>query len=220
MSKDSLITLADPRSAAAEAFRTLRTNLLFADLEKPLKTLLVTSASPDGDGAAGKSTALANLAVVMAQSGRRILLVDCDLRRPRQHEIFGVAGQPGLSDMIAQNLAEAPLAAAGVEGLRLLPAGTLPPNPADLLSSRRIEAVIEALKAQADTVLFDAPPLLAVSDGALLASKLDGTLLVIHAGHTRREHAQRAKDLLEKIHARIVGAVLANAALERGMSAY
>jgi non-specific protein-tyrosine kinase len=216
MSKDSLITLADPRSAAAEAFRTLRTNLIFAGLEKPLTTLLVTSASPEE----GKSTTLANLAVVMAQGGRSTILVDCDLRRPRQHEIFGVAGQPGVSDMIAQNRDEAPFAATGVEGLRLLPAGSPPPNPADLLTSRRIEALIASLKSQADIVLFDAPPILAVSDAALLASKLDGALLIVNAGHTRREHALRARELLEKIHVRVVGAALTNAAADSGLSAY
>ena len=211
-----LITLSDPRSPMAEAFRTLRTNLMFSSLDHPLSTLLVTSAAPEE----GKSTTLANLAVTMAQGGRKTILVDCDLRHPRQHEIFGVPAEPGLSNMILDKRDAAPLAATGVENLLLLPAGVLPPNPADLLGSRRMEDIIAALKAEADIVLFDAPPVIAVTDAALLASKLDGALLVVSAGQTRREHALQAKALLEKIHVRIVGTVLTNATLDRALSSY
>ncbi|MCC6189456.1 MAG: CpsD/CapB family tyrosine-protein kinase [Anaerolineales bacterium] len=211
-----LITLTDPRSPLAEAYRTLRTNLMFSGLDKPLTTLLVTSAAPDE----GKSLTLANLAVTMAQGGRSTILVDCDLRRPRQHEIFGVPAEPGLSNAILEKVEAPALVATSVDGLSLLPAGGLPPSPADLLGSRRMEALIANLKSRADFVLFDAPPVIAVTDAALLASKLDAALLVVSAGHTRREHAQRAKDLLEKIHVRIVGAVLTNAAVDRGVNAY
>ena len=216
MPSDKLVTLGDPRSPAAEAFRTLRTNLIFSSLDKPITTLLVTSAAPDE----GKSVALANLAVTMAQGGRKTLLVDCDLRRPRQHELFGVPDRPGLTTMILDNVDEPPLAATGVENLALLPAGPLPPNPADLLSSRRMELLITNLKSRADIVLFDAPPVISVTDAALLASKLDGVLLVVSAGQTKREHAQRAKELLEKINVRLVGAVLTNAAVDTSLSAY
>ena len=216
MPSDRLVTLGDPRSPAAEAFRTLRTNLIFSSLDRPITTLLVTSAAPDE----GKSVALANLAVTMAQGGRKTLLVDCDLRRPRQHELFGVPDRPGLTTMILDNVDEPPLAATGVENLALLPAGPLPPNPADLLSSRRMELLITNLKSRADIVLFDAPPVISVTDAALLASKLDGVLLVVSAGQTKREHAQRAKELLEKINVRLVGAVLTNAAVDTSLSAY
>lgn len=213
----SLITLTDPRSPVAEAFRTLRTNLMFSSFERPLTTLLVTSPAPEE----GKSTTLANLAVTLAQGGRRTLLVDCDLRHPRQHEIFGVPGQPGLADMILNNqLGDPPLARTEVEDLCLLPAGSSPPSPADLLGSRRMETLIANLKAQADLVLFDAPPVIAVTDAALLASKLDGVLLVVSAGQTKREHAQRAKELLQKINVRIVGTVLTNASVDRSVASY
>lgn len=200
----------------AEAFRTLRTNLMFSSLEHPLTTLLVTSPAPEE----GKSTTLANLAVSLAQGGRQVILVDCDLRRPRQHELFGVPAEPGLSNAILAKVDAPQLVATGVDGLSLLPAGAVPPNPADLLGSRRMEAIIANLKTRADLVLFDAPPVIAVTDAALLASKLDGVLLVVSAGRTQRDHAQRAKDLLEKIHIRIVGAVLTNAAVDRRLSAY
>jgi len=216
--KESLITLKDPRSAAAEAFRTLRTNLIFAGLEQPLHTLLVTSPTAEE----GKTATLANLAVVMAQGGRKTILVDCDLRRPRLHELFGLPIAPGFTDWITLGRDDAPLAlaASGVDGLQLLPAGSPAAVPADLLTSRRLESLVAHLKSQADFVLFDAPPLLAVSDAALLAANLDGVLLAVSAGQTRRDHAQRAKELLEKINVRVVGAVLTNATPEGGLGSY
>lgn len=216
--KDSLVTLSQPRSPAAEAYRTLRTNLMFSSLDKPLTTLLVTSAAPDE----GKSTTLANLAVTMAQSSRRTILVDCDLRRPTQHEIWGLANERGLTTMVLEGdaLTHPPLADVGIENLAVLPSGPLPPNPADLLGSRRMEEVIAALKSRADLVLFDAPPVVAVTDAALLASKLDGVLLVVEAGGTRRDHAQRAKEILEKVNLRIVGAVLNNAPVDASLGGY
>jgi non-specific protein-tyrosine kinase len=211
-----LVTLSDPRSPAAEAFRTLRTNLMFSSLERPLTTLLVTSAAPEE----GKSTTLANLAVTMAQGGRRTIVVDCDLRHPHQHEIFGVPGEPGLSNMMLNNQERPQLVATSVEGLSLLPAGTAPQNPADLLGSRQMESIIANLKTRADIVGFDAPPVIAVTDAALLASKLDGALLVVSAGQTRRDHALQAKALLERIHVHIVGTVLTNASVDRRLKTY
>ena len=213
---DHLITLSDPRSPMAEAYRTLRTNLMFSSLDHPLHTLLVTSPAQE----AGQSLALANLAVTLAQAGRKTIVVDCDLRRPRLHEIFEVPGEPGLTSMILGETKKPPLRAVGVDGLWLLPAGPLPPNPADLLGSKRMEEVITALKAKAEIILFGAPPVVAVTDAALLASKLDGAMLVLNAGHTRRDHAQRARELLEKINVRIVGAVLTNAAVDGSLRAY
>jgi capsular exopolysaccharide synthesis family protein len=205
----NLITLTDPRSPAAEAYRTLRTNLTFAALDKPIETLIVTSAAPDEE----KSTVIANLAVTMAQGERRTILVDADLRRPGLHEVFGVANDRGLTTMIVEETAidDPPLVDVGVDNLWLVPSGPLPPNPADILGSRKIERAIVAFKNRADIVLFDAPPVVSVTDAAVLGTKVDGVLLVVCAGHTRREHAQRAKDVLERVHVRIVGAVLNDA---------
>ena len=212
----NLVTLTDPRSPAAEAFRSLRTNLTFSSLERPLTTLLVTSTGADE----GKSTTLANLAVTMAQGGRKTIIVDCDLRRPHQHEIFGVPLEPGLSNMMLNNQERPPLVATSIEGLFLLTAGTSPSNPADLLGSRQMESIIANLKSRADIVLFDAPPVMAVTDAALLASKLDGALLVVSAGQTRRDHTLQAKALLERIHVHIVGTVLTNASVDRRLKRY
>lgn len=204
-----LIALTDPRNPAAEAYRTLRTNLTFTALDKPIETLLVTSSAPDED----KSIVLANLAVTMAQGDRHTILVDADLRRPSLHEIFDVTNDYGLTSMMVEEttLDDPPLVDVGVDNLWLLPSGPLPPNPSGILGSRRMEQVIAALKGRADVVLFDAPPVVAVTDAAVLGTKVDGVLLVVRAGRTRREHAQRAKELLERVHVRIVGAVLNDA---------
>ncbi|MBL8119991.1 MAG: CpsD/CapB family tyrosine-protein kinase [Anaerolineae bacterium] len=218
MPKANLITLTDPRSAAAEAYRTLRTNLMFSSVENPIHTLLVTSTAESDD----KSTVLANLAVTFAQSGNKTILVDCDLRRPSQHDIWGISNERGLSTMLIEDTAMStpPLVSTEVDNLQILPTGILPPNPADVLSSQRMAALIGVLKARANYILFDAPPVLAATDAPLLASKLDATLLVVRAGHTRRDHTARARQALERIHVRIVGAVLSDAPKESTGSYY
>lgn len=218
MAKTQLITLSEPRSAASEAFRGLRTNLMFSGVEKTLQTLLLTSAAQ----ADGKSTTIANLAVTFAQGGNKTILVDCDLRKPAQHEIWGISNERGLTTMLLEEAAMAnpPLASTEVDNLQILPTGPLPPNPADLLSSQRMNGLIGVLKARANYVLFDSPPVLAATDAALLASKLDGALLVVRAGHTRRDHAARARQALERVYVRIVGAVLSNAPRENVGASY
>lgn len=218
MADKQLITLAEPRSAAAEAYRTLRTNLMFSSVEKPITTLLVSSPAESE----GKSTVLANLAVTFAQAGHKTIIVDCDLRKPAQHDIWKIPNDRGLTTMMLETaaLANPPLASTSVENLQLLPSGPLPPAPADLLGSQRMDEIIGLLKARASYILFDSPPVLAVTDATLLGSRLDGVLLVARAGHTRRDHTARAKEALERVHVRIVGAVLSNAPRERGTGYY
>ena len=225
---DQIITLTDPNSPVAEAYRTLRINLEFASVDEPLRSLLVTSAGP-GEG---KSTALANLAVAMADGDRTVILVDADLRRPSQHELFGLANEHGLSDMFRNEAAfnDPPLqsippgpyggARTGNSTLKVLTSGPLPPIPSQLLAARKMDDVIARLVEQADVVLFDAPPVVAVTDASLLASKVDGVLLVVKAGDTRRDHVRAAKDRLEKVNARLVGAVLLNAPFDASLQRY
>jgi capsular exopolysaccharide synthesis family protein len=201
----SLITLTDPRSPAAEAYQSLRTNIEFSGLERTLHSLLVTCADADTD----KSRALANLAVVMAQAGDRVIVVDGDLRRPQQHEIFGLGNSRGLTDWLKEGGAPS-LQESVTPGLRVLTSGALPPNPVALLSSNRLAELLAELSSEADYILCDAPPVLAVTDAALWAGKVDGVLLVINAGRTKRDQAKRARDVLEKVRAHIVGAVLIN----------
>lgn len=202
-----LVTLTDPRSPVAEAYRSLRTNLAFARPDEVLHTLLVTSPAPDED----KSTTLANLAVVSAQGGRRIVVVDCDLRRPVQHSLFGLPNDRGVTSALVDDgvLADLPLQLTDVPGLEVLTSGPVPPNPAELLGARRMTTLIERLAERADLLLFDAPPVVAVTDAAVLAPQLDGVLLVLAAGQSRRDHTVRARELLDKVGARVIGVVLA-----------
>lgn len=211
-----LITLSDPRSPVSEAYRTLRTNLSFSSLDRPIKTLVVTSPAPDED----KSTTVANLAVTMAQGGKRTILVDCDLRRPTLHTLFNLASEPGLTNLVLEEHLAPPLQETGVEGLSLLASGPLPPNPADMLGSLKVDQIIKTLADAADIILFDAPPVVAVTDATVLGAKVDGVLLVISAGKTRRDHARRAKEMLEKANVRIIGAALTNAPKDSTIGGY
>lgn len=212
----SLVTIIDPRSAAAEAYRALRTNLSFHSLDQPIRALVVTSPA----GGEGKSTTAANLAVAMAQSGRRTILVDCDLRRPTLHELFGLDMSPGLTSLALDEVADLPLQKTAVDGLWLLSSGPKPPNPADLLGANRMDGIIAQLLERADFVLFDAPPVMAAADATILGAKVDGILLVIQAGKTRRDHSERARELLEKARVRIVGVTLTNAPKDSLMGEY
>jgi len=215
---DLLVTISNPRSPISEAYRTLRTNLQFVSLDRPLRTLLVTSPGPEE----GKSTVLANLAVTIAQSEKKVILVDCDLRRPNLHKLFGLKHNRGLTTMVVDDkaLSEPPLQETGVPGLQLLASGTLPPSPSDLLGSQRMDRVLTVLKERADMVLLDAPPVVAVSDAAILATKVDGVLLVVSAGQTRRDSVQAAKAKLEKVNANLIGAVLTNVPLDTSLQLY
>ncbi len=208
MSTQTLITISNPRSPIAEAYRTLRTNLEFSNLDKALRSLLVTSAGAEE----GKSTTLANLAVTIAQSGKRVILVDADLRRPTLHQVFGLKNSVGLSDMVRDDsiLANPPTQDTSVPNLKVLTSGQLPPNPAEILGSKRMTEILAALLERADMVLFDAPPVLVVTDAAVLSSKVDGVLLVVSAGKTKRENARKAQEQLKKINANVIGAVLNN----------
>lgn len=209
----ALITLTNPRAAAAEAIRTLRTNLMFSSVGKPIHTLLISSPAAADD----KSELIANLAVTFAQSGNKTILVDADLRRPSQHTLWGIPNERGLSNMMLEDalLANPPLVAVkDVAGLQVLPSGALPPSPADVLASQRMSEIIGLLKARADYVLFDAPPVLAATDAAVLGNKVDGVLLVVRAGKTRRDDANRARQALERVNVRVLGAALTNAPQE------
>jgi non-specific protein-tyrosine kinase len=156
----------------------------------------------------------------MAQGGRRTILVDCDLRRPALHQLFDCNSEPGLTNMLLEDDGKSALQQTQVEGLMLLASGSLPPNPADMLGSQKMDKVIASLAESADIVLFDAPPVIAVTDAAVLGAKVDGVLLVISAGKTRREHAEKAKEMLERANVRIVGAALTNAPKDNSIGGY
>jgi non-specific protein-tyrosine kinase len=201
-----LASLLYPRSGVAEAYRTLRTNIEFSSLDAPLRTLLVTSSMP----AEGKTVTAANLAVVFAQAGRRVLLVDADLRKPGVHLIFDLANTHGLTTLIRSDEAnlDAIAQATEQENLRVLTTGPLPPNPAELTGSQRMRTIVERLVAAEDLVIFDSPPLQAVTDAAIIGSFVDGTLLVIDAQYSHQPRVRQAMESLRKTGANVIGAVL------------
>lgn len=203
---DKIITLHQPRSPIAEAYRMVRTNLQFSVVDRPLTTLMVTSPNPEE----GKSISTANLAVVLAQAGKRVVLVDADLRRPVQHHIFELNNQTGLTTILLDaniSLSDV-MQDTAVENLKVITSGPIPPNPSELLGSKRMGYLIDALKQQTEVVIFDSPPVMAVSDATVLASRLDGALLVVDAGHTRRAKLRRSKENLDAVGASILGVVI------------
>ena len=203
--QDVLVVAMEPRSPAAEAFRQVRTNIQFTSLDRDLRTLVVSSA---GAGE-GKSTTAANLAVALAQTGKRVLLVDADMRRPTLHTLLGVDGKSGLSNMIASGRLDASLLQGTlIPNLLLLPAGRIPPNPAEFLGSERMKALVAWLREQADIVIFDSPPLLAVTDGAVLAQQVDALLFVACASQTRFPALEAAVRQIRALDAHIAGIIV------------
>ncbi|MEW6572129.1 MAG: CpsD/CapB family tyrosine-protein kinase [Bacillota bacterium] len=200
-----LATYKHPRSILAEAFRTLRTNLGFAAVNHPFRSVLITSAVANE----GKTTTATNLGIVLAQAGHRVLLIDCDLRLPGIHRVFGLGNQQGLTNVLVQQLDPASAAQPGpVPGLSILPSGPIPPNPADLLGSQQMRSLWQGLYEKFDYVIADSPPVLSVTDAALLSSQVDGVLLVIRTARTRIENLQEATAQLKRASARILGVIL------------
>lgn len=202
--ESELVLTANPLSPVSEAFRVLRTNIRYSSVDRPLRVLLVTSSGP----IEGKSIVAANLATALAQAGLRIALVDADLRRPRQHHLFGLHPREGLVGALLAGSTDGRLQPTGVEGLSLLPAGEKPPNPVELLGSRRMRELREELCAAFDAVVVDSPPVLIGADAAVLAQIADGVLLVVDAGVTRRDAARQTVESLQQVGAHLLGVVL------------
>lgn len=195
----------DEKSPITEAYRTLRTNVQYARLGNKLKTLLITSPEA-GDG---KTTTAVNLAVVMSQAEQKVLLIDGDLRKPSLNFLFKISNQFGLTDLLIKNTKiEKVVQRIEEQNLYLIPAGRIPPNPAELLSSEQMKAILEDLKDIYDIILIDTPPILPVTDTQLLSRTVDGILLVVNSRKTSSVLAQKAKGLLEHVGGRIVGVVL------------
>lgn len=212
-----LATILFPRSAAAEAYRTLRANLEFTSVDSPVRTLLITSPRP-GDG---KTVTAANLAVAFAQAGQRVLLVDADLRKPGVHTVFNAPNARGLSNLLRSDDTrwESVVQLTEQTNLRLLTTGPPPPNPAELLGTQRMRSVLERLKEAHDLLIIDSAPLLPVADSAVLSSFVDGTLLVIDVKRTSRDATRQAREALTKAGARVLG-VLLNSLPAKEFSAY
>lgn len=214
--KRKLIVHEDAKSPIAEAYRTLRTNLQFAKVDSDLQLMMFTSTGPSE----GKSTTVANTAVAIAQTGKKVLLVDCDLRKPVQHKIFAKQNQ-GLTNALVEKVALNELIQdTEIENLQLLTSGPIPPNPSELLGSALMESTLAELRKLAEIIIIDAPPTIAVTDASVLASKVDGVILVVAAGENRPEMAQKAKNLLVKAQGKILGVVLNKVEIEEEHAYY
>lgn len=205
--KRSLITREEPRSPISEQYRAIRTNILFTSVDHEIKTIAVTSAGPSE----GKSTTVANLATVFAQQGKKVLLVDADLRKPTCHYTFNLTNTLGLTNVLTRQ-SELKEAVNGIveSNLYVLTSGPIPPNPAELLSTKAMEQFMKQAVEEYDVVLFDTPPLLAVTDGQIIASKCDGTILVVSSGKTEKGEAIKAKGMLIAVNSNIIGAIFNN----------
>ena len=211
-----LVAHVRPRDPISEGYRTLRTNLTFASVDGGLRSLLVTSATPED----GKSVTIANLAIVFAQAGKQVVLVDTDLRRPVQHQFFGLQNRGGVTETILESRAPVYkyLQETMIPNLLVLPSGPPPPNPAELLGSQRMGDVYNALLEEADIVLFDTPPVLSVTDAAVLAPRVSGCLMVVKSGRTKREALVQMTNTLEASNAKLYGVVINM--VKRGRGSY
>ncbi|MBB3110571.1 capsular exopolysaccharide synthesis family protein [Paenibacillus phyllosphaerae] len=205
--KRPLISLLNPKSPVAEAYRSVRTNIDFSSLDTSMQVVMVTSATP-GEG---KSTTIGNLAVVYAQADKRVLLIDADMRKPTVHHTFRLSNRVGLSSVISRQAeVKAAIQETDIPNLFTLPSGPIPPNPSEMLGSNRMTTLIDELRGQFDLILIDTPPVLAVTDAQIMATKSDGVLLVLEAGRVKRDMALKAKQQMMQVKANIIGVVLNN----------
>lgn len=201
----SLITHDSPKLAISEQYRLIRTNIQFSAVDLEIKTIMITSA----ESADGKSTTAANLAIVLAQQGKKVILVDADLRKPSIHYAFDLSNLYGLTDVLTRNISlEEAISRTYVPNLSILTSGPTPPNPSELLDSNAMKKVMEELKERFDYIIFDTPPVLAVTDPQIIANKCDGVVLVIASGKTNKYRAIKAKELLENAKSRILGVII------------
>ena len=206
----------EPKSIAAESYRTLRTNIQYSSFDKEYKVIVITSSEP-GEG---KSTTAGNLALCMAQGDKKVILVDCDLRRPSIHKKFKVSNLAGLSDVIIGKSDLSKVMHRYNKNLVLLTSGKIPPNPSEMLSSKSMENLLEKLRENFDYVILDSPPVQAVTDSQILSTKADGTILVVRAERTKKESVNNAINLLKKVNANIIGTVLNGTDLSRNKYQY
>lgn len=215
--KKNIISLINPKSSITEQYRTIRTNIQFSSVDKEYRTLIVTSA---GLGE-GKTTTTANLGVVMAQQGKRVLIIDADLRRPTMHSAFKVGNVAGLTNvLIRQRSLEEAVQLTEIETLDVLTSGPIPPNPAELLSSEAMKELMELALDKYDLILFDSPPILAVTDAQILSNSCDGVVLVVSSGKTKKEMGQKAIELLTSAKAKLLGVVINNKKQKGGQDYY
>ena len=193
-----------PKSVEAESYRILRTNIMYSSFDKKIKRILVTSSEP-GEG---KSTTSGNLALAFAQDEKKVILIDCDLRKPSLHKKFRISNNRGLSDVIIDRDKLNKCIQKRTEYLDILTAGKIPPNPSEMLGSQAMSSLLDELSNFYDVIILDSPPVLAVTDAQILSTKVDGTVLVVRAEKTKKDTVLAAKGVLDKVNANILGTVL------------
>jgi protein-tyrosine kinase len=213
----SLITLTSPKSPISEQYRTIRTNIQFSTVDRSIRSILVTSSGP-GEG---KSTTSANLAVVFAQQGKKVLFIDADMRKPTVHYTFRLDNHVGLTNVLTKQVSlEYAVKSTELENLDVLTSGPIPPNPAELLGSRSMEELLKQAFTHYDLVLFDTPPVLVVTDAQILANLCDGIVLVVSSGKTEIEAAQKTKEALANAKGKLLGVVLNNKKIKESQYYY
>lgn len=193
-----------PRSISAESYRSIRTSINYSSVDKRIKTLVVTS-SIAGEG---KSTVSGNLAYVLSENKNKVLIIDCDLRKPSLHKKFKVSNEVGITDLLVDKCTEKEVIISVGEGVDLITSGTLPPNPAEVIGSNMLKKFIDEMSIRYDYIVIDTPPVMAVTDAQLLAAKCDGTILVVRAKKTKGKYIKHAYNELEKVRANIIGSIL------------
>lgn len=206
MKNNMLILNSGAKSTLAEAFRTLRTNVMFSNIDKSIKSVVITSAGPFE----GKSTIASNFAIILAQVGSRVLIIDTDLRKPKMHKIFGLPNNIGLTNILAESLPweEHIFSIEEQPNLYVMTGGPIPPNPAEIVGSGKIKDMVSAIKEKFDYIILDTPPVGIVTDAAIVSTYSDGVILVVSSGNVEIEAAQRAKELLLNVKANVLGTVL------------
>lgn len=209
-----LIVQDNPKSPISEAYRTLRTNIQFSNFDENMDTILVTSSGPSE----GKSTVVSNLALTVAETGKKVLLIDCDLRKPSIHKKFNISNNRGISNLLIGQYKFTDVIQRHTENLYILTSGTIPPNPSEMLSSRKMKAFLEEARKTFDFIILDTPPVIAVTDAQLLSTMVGGVLLVVASGQAEIPAVQRTKELLDQVKANIIGVVVNKAEVHSGKS--
>ncbi|WP_034549875.1 CpsD/CapB family tyrosine-protein kinase [Carnobacterium funditum] len=214
-SPSNLVTLTKPSSVISEQFKTIRTNIQFSIFDKEIKTIAITSDMMS----AGKSTVAANLAITFSMQGKKVVLIDSDMRKPTIHHFFNLSNRDGLTSLLTDRAIKLSnmIHHTGIENLFILTSGIIPPNPSELLASKRMDELLVELETEFDLIIFDLPPVMAVTDAQIMASKVDGTIFVIRKDSSTKDRIMQSKNLLQKVNANVIGVVLNRIKVEESL---
>ncbi|MBJ6360267.1 CpsD/CapB family tyrosine-protein kinase [Paenibacillus sp. GCM10012307] len=209
----NLVTLTNPKSPISEAYRTLRTNIQYSAIDTPIQVVMVVSTQMDE----GKTTTITNLAIAYAQEGKRVLLIDADMRKPSIHHVFSLTNRVGLSSILSNQFnVQDVISDTTVDNLSIISAGPIPPNPSEMLGSQKLKVLVAEMREYFDMILFDTPPIMAVTDSLILSALCDGVVLVVQAGKVKKDLVKKTKASLQHVNAPILGTVLNNVAGSSG----